>query len=98
MKCRAFPRSGFSIKGNHQLQTMRRGSLAGFSGSLRSNMKSISSLAVVTALVALGFSPRWGQAADEEGVGVAIVYDTSGSRQEWVREMLGRSTRKYLTA
>ena len=61
-------------------------------------MKSISSLAVVTALVALGFAPRWAQAADEEGVAVAIVYDTSGSMQEPVRDRDGKSAPKYVIA
>ena len=60
-------------------------------------MKIILSLAVMTALVALepGTSCR---AAQEEGVALAIIYDTSGSMQRAVRDANGRSSPKYVIA
>jgi len=58
-------------------------------------MKIISSLAMIAAL-ALGTSPA--PAADEEGVALAIVYDTSGSMQEAVRDRDGKSAPKYVIA
>ena len=61
-------------------------------------MKTISSLAVVTALAALGLGSPRAQAADEEGLAVAIVYDTSGSMQEQVRDRDGKSAPKYVIA
>jgi len=64
---------------------------------LRLNMKIILSLAVLTALVVLeqGTACR---AADEDGVALAIVYDTSGSMQKTVRDSTGRSAPKYVIA
>src|SRR5437588_5664938 len=82
----------------NDLLTMRCGSLAGASGGLRSNMKTISSLAVVIALAALGLGSPRAQAADEEGLAVAIVFDTSGSMQEQVRDRDGKSAPKYVIA
>src|SRR5664279_3695685 len=64
---------------------------------LRLNMKIILSLAVMTALVALeqGTTCR---AADEDGVALAIIYDTSGSMHDAVRDSSGRSSPKYIIA
>lgn len=61
------------------------------------NMKIILSLAVMTALVALeqGTTCR---AADEDGVALAIIYDTSGSMHDSVRDSTGRSAPKYIIA
>src|SRR5664279_6142522 len=63
----------------------------------RLNMKIILSLAVLTALVALeqGTTCR---AADEDGVALAIIYDTSGSMHDAVRDSSGRSSPKYIIA
>ncbi len=60
-------------------------------------MKIILSLAVMTALVALeqGTTCR---AADEDGVALAIIYDTSGSMHDAVRDSTGRSSPKYIIA
>jgi hypothetical protein len=60
-------------------------------------MKIILSLAVMTALVALeqGTTCR---AADEDGVALAIIYDTSGSMNEPVRDSTGRLSPKYIVA
>lgn len=65
--------------------------------TFRLTMKIILSLAVMTALVALeqGTSCR---AAQEEGVALAIIYDTSGSMQRTVRDANGRSSPKYVIA
>ena len=64
---------------------------------LRLNMKIILSLAVMTALVALvqGTTCR---AAEEDGVALAIIYDTSGSMHDPVRDTTGRMSPKYVIA
>jgi uncharacterized protein YegL len=60
-------------------------------------MKTILSLAVLAALVALeqGSTCR---AADEDGVALAIIYDTSGSMHDGVRDSAGRTAPKYVIA
>jgi hypothetical protein len=60
-------------------------------------MKIILSLAIMTALVVLeqGTTCR---AADEDGVALAIIYDTSGSMQRTVRDSTGKSSPKYIIA
>lgn len=60
-------------------------------------MKIILSLAVMTALVALqpGSTCR---AAEEDGVALAIIYDTSGSMKDPVRDTTGRRSPKYVIA
>jgi hypothetical protein len=60
-------------------------------------MKFILSLAVITALAALeqGTTCR---AADQDGVALAIIYDTSGSMHDAVRDATGRKSPKYLIA
>ena len=64
---------------------------------LRLNMKIVLSLAVMTALVALeqGTTCR---AAEEDGVALAIIYDTSGSMHDSVRDSTGRMSPKYVIA
>lgn len=60
-------------------------------------MKIILSLAVMTTLVALeqGTTCR---AADQDGVALAIIYDTSGSMHDPVRDSTGRQSPKYVIA
>ena len=60
-------------------------------------MKIILSLAVLTALVALEQVTTW-RAAGEEGVALAIIYDTSGSMHDAVRDSSGHSSPKYIIA
>jgi hypothetical protein len=64
---------------------------------LRLNMKIILSLAVLTALVTLEQATTC-RAADQDGVALAIIYDTSGSMQRTVRDSTGRSAAKYTIA
>src|SRR5438093_13697923 len=62
-------------------------------------MKIIPTLAVLTALTAMELSGAWRLiAAEEEGVALAIIYDTSGSMREPVRDTNGKPTPKYLIA
>jgi hypothetical protein len=62
-------------------------------------MKTIPSLALLAALAAVEFCGTWRSvAAEDEGVAVAIVYDTSGSMRDPVRDSDGKSTAKYLIA
>ena len=60
-------------------------------------MKIVLSLAVMTALVALeqGTTCR---GAEEDGVALAIIYDTSGSMHDSVRDTTGRMSPKYVIA
>jgi uncharacterized protein YegL len=60
-------------------------------------MKIILSLAVMTVLAVLeqGTTCR---AAEEDGVALAIIYDTSGSMKDPVRDSTGRPSPKYVIA
>jgi hypothetical protein len=61
-------------------------------------MKIVSSLAILAALIALGPVSLRVRAADEDGVAVAILYDTSGSMKQPVRDAKGGSSPKYVIA
>jgi len=61
-------------------------------------MKIIPSLAVLAALVVPGQGTSRVIAAEEEGVALAIIYDTSGSMKESVRDANGSSSPKYVIA
>jgi hypothetical protein len=61
-------------------------------------MKIIPSLAVLAALVVLEQGTSRVIAAEEEGVALAIIYDTSGSMKDPVRDANGRSSPKYVIA
>ena len=61
-------------------------------------MRTINSFAILTALVLLEQSASRPAFAGEEGLALAIVYDTSGSMKEPVRDQNGRPTPKYLIA
>ena len=61
-------------------------------------MKFIPSLAILAALVALEPVTASVRAADEDGVAVAILYDTSGSMKDPVRNATGGSSPKYVIA
>src|SRR5687767_7566574 len=60
-------------------------------------MKIIPSLAVLTALAAPGWAPVL-VAADDDGIALAVVYDTSGSMKELVRDQSGQFSPKYVIA
>lgn len=60
-------------------------------------MKTIPSLAVLASLLALGQGTAC-LAAQEEGLALAIIYDTSGSMQEAVPDQAGHSAPKYTIA
>jgi hypothetical protein len=60
-------------------------------------MKLISSLAFLTVLFLTGFGPVTLQGA-EEGVALAIIYDTSGSMKEPVPDAAGGTAPKYVIA
>lgn len=57
----------------------------------------ISPVLVVATLLALGFSHA-ASAAEQEGIAIAIVYDTSGSMKELVKDATGRYQPKYRIA
>lgn len=61
-------------------------------------MKICLSLAVVTALVGLHPGVLYGAGTEQDGVALAIVYDTSGSMKDVVRDAKGGSSPKYIIA
>jgi len=61
-------------------------------------MRKILSPAVLAALLFLGVAPGVSRAADEDGVALAIVYDTSGSMGDKVRDAGGNPAPKYVIA
>src|SRR5262252_6975179 len=80
-----------------QLLSMKRRLQSGVNGTPGSKMKIISSLAVLTGLFVVGFGPGTLRGA-EEGVALAIVYDTSGSMKESVPDAAGGTSPKYVIA
>lgn len=61
-------------------------------------MKTQLSLTVLTALALLGPTATRLQAGEPEGVALAIIYDSSGSMRDPVRDQNDRLTPKYLIA
>jgi len=61
-------------------------------------MRIIQSTAVLATLLFLGFASSVSRAADEDGVALAIVYDTSGSMGDKVRDSNGNPAPKYVIA
>ncbi len=61
-------------------------------------MGSIKSLAALTALTFVGLGSLRLGASESEGVALAIIYDTSGSMSEPVRDQAGHATPKYVIA
>jgi len=61
-------------------------------------MKIIPSLAILTALVIMGRGTPCLAAAEQDGVALAIIYDTSGSMHDPVKDVNGHSTPKYIIA
>lgn len=82
----------------NQLITMSRYLRLGVIGRFDLIMKIIPSLAVLAACAVAG--PGWAtvNAAEEEGVALAIVYDTSGSMRDAVQDANGGSAPKYVIA
>jgi hypothetical protein len=60
-------------------------------------MKATSLLSVLAALIALA-PANVSLAAEEEGVALAIIYDTSGSMRETVKDESGKPAPKYVIA
>lgn len=61
-------------------------------------MKRIWLIAFCTVVAALSLGAGQASAADEDGVAIAIVYDTSGSMKETVQDESGRPAPKYQVA
>ncbi len=61
-------------------------------------MKAIQAKAALAVLLIWGVTAIHGRAADEDGVALAIVFDTSGSMKEQVKGADGQMTAKYLIA
>lgn len=61
-------------------------------------MKTIRWVAVLTVLTVLGFRSATPCVAEEEGVALAIIYDTSGSMRDQVLDRTGHSSPKYVIA
>jgi hypothetical protein len=63
------------------------------SGSSRNSARSIAAFLLLAAIV-----PLCPNAKAEEGVAVAIIYDTSGSMKDPVKDLNGKPTPKYVIA
>jgi Mg-chelatase subunit ChlD len=61
-------------------------------------MKTIHLVAVLSVFATVSSTPIPVYAAEGDGVAVAIVYDTSGSMKEPVRDRAGKETPKYVIA
>jgi hypothetical protein len=61
-------------------------------------MKLLQSLAVPILLLAFGPNAARVSAAEQEGLAIAIVHDTSGSMKEPVKDSTGKTSPKYLIA
>ena len=61
-------------------------------------MKTMRLVAVLTVLTVVGFGSARAPAAEQDGVALAIIYDTSGSMKEPVRDRSGNSSPKYVIA
>jgi hypothetical protein len=61
-------------------------------------MKIVPSLAVLAALFVGGLTATRSVAAEDDGVALAIIYDTSGSMQDAVPDQNGGSAPKYVIA
>jgi hypothetical protein len=64
----------------------------------RLRLKRAPLFAAVCTVALAGLYPLPGIAAEKEGVAVAIIYDTSGSMKEMVKDEHGRSSPKYVIA
>jgi|SRR6266850_2722031 len=62
------------------------------------SLKTISFIAAVLALAAIVAGPPRSLAAEDDGVALAIIYDTSGSMRELVPDSAGKSSPKYVIA
>ena len=71
----------------------------GTGSRLRLNMKINESIALLAGLALLGLAvPSTTTVSADEGVAVAIVYDTSGSMKQTVRDSSGKMTPKHIIA
>ncbi len=70
----------------------------GVTGEARGYMKNMRTLAVLTVLVLAGLGGEDVTAAEQDGVALAIIYDTSGSMGERVPDRTGNLAPKYLIA
>ena len=61
-------------------------------------MRNIPLVAVLTLLSSVGAAPLRANAAQEDGVALAVVYDTSGSMSELVRDSSGKQAPKHVIA
>src|SRR5262249_31481248 len=80
-----------------QLLAIGRRFGSGANGSPSSHMTTISPLAVLTALFFMAAIPATLRAS-EEGVALAVIYDTSGSMKEPVPDASGGTSPKYVIA
>lgn len=79
------------------LLTMRRGSLRPIESRFRSEMRIIPSVLAAIAML-LGPGLMRLSAADDDGVALGILYDTSGSMKDQVPDSKGSTSPKYIIA
>jgi uncharacterized protein YegL len=72
--------------------------MCGLADSLGQKMKTIHLVAILGVFAVVSSTPVPARAAEGDGVAVAIVYDTSGSMKDEVRDGAGNLTPKYVIA
>src|SRR4051812_1047801 len=82
----------------NQLLTMNCRPRSGINGRQTSRMKNILSLAMLIAVAAVCPGFTLSCTAQEDGVALAIIYDTSGSMKDPVPDKSGGSAPKYVIA
>src|SRR5262249_40429861 len=80
------------------LITMRRGSQRPVERQIRSKMRIVSSALALAVAILFGPGLLHVSAADDDGVALGILYDTSGSMNEKVPNSSGSSSPKYVIA
>lgn len=81
-----------------RLITIRRGWDSFLVKQSKPNMRICSSVLVLVVLILLGTNWVCLAAPEEDGVALAIIYDTSGSMSETVRDSKGTQSPKYVIA
>src|SRR5437867_1082759 len=81
-----------------QLLTMLKDKRAAVAADLGANMRINSSLFVLAVMSTLWVSTDKLFGAQEEGVALGIVYDTSGSMRDPARDKDGKDTSKFIIA
>src|SRR5205809_7268389 len=91
-------RGGLSTICSQRMKLSANGSSLGADHKNSLKTKRVPFIAALAAVFAAAFTPAQCISAEDEGVALAIVYDTSGSMKELVADSAGKSSPKYVIA